>query len=82
MGEPYLLSVEDRDFCTWAGNYRWEEEWSRKELEHRLFEFLSEKEGIDEEDFGRLLDLKIFMIQHKIMLWFLELQGNAKTFQV
>ncbi|MCJ7508165.1 MAG: SpoIID/LytB domain-containing protein [candidate division Zixibacteria bacterium] len=59
MGEPYLLSVEDRDFCTWAGNYRWEEEWNIKELEHRLFEFLSERESIDEEDFGRLLDLKI-----------------------
>jgi stage II sporulation protein D len=59
MGEPYLLSVEDGDFCTWAGNYRWEEEWGRKELEKRLFEFLSEREGIDKEDFGRLLDLKI-----------------------
>lgn len=58
-GEPYLLSVEDGDFCAWAGNYRWEEEWSRRELEQRLFEFLSEREGMDEEDFGRLLDLKI-----------------------
>lgn len=58
-GKPYLLSVDDDEFCTWAKNYRWEEEWDRQELEQRLLEFLSGEGKISLENFGKLTDLKI-----------------------
>ncbi len=57
--EPYLLSVDDDEFCAWAGNYRWEEEWEREDLEQNLVEFLRGEEGMSPQDFGRLTDLKI-----------------------
>lgn len=57
--KPYLLSVKDKGFCSWAKNYEWEEEWSRKELEQKLIKFLSGEQGIKAQDFGRLVDLKV-----------------------
>ena len=57
--KPYLLSVDDKDFCAWAKNYKWEEEWDREELEHKLIKFLSKEQSLDPQDFGSLIDLKI-----------------------
>jgi len=58
-GKPYLISVEDGNFCSWAKNYKWEEEWSRQTLERRLVKFLSEEQGISPQSFGKLKNLVI-----------------------
>ena len=38
--EPYLISVDDDNFCIWAKNYTWEEIWGKKDLEKDLSSFL------------------------------------------
>jgi len=58
-GKPYLISVDDRDFCSWAKNYKWEEEWDRQTLEKRLIKFLSKEQGISPQGFGKLKDLVV-----------------------
>jgi stage II sporulation protein D len=38
--EPYLIPVDDDDFCSWAKNYNWEETWRKEDLERDLTIFL------------------------------------------
>ncbi|MCI0531110.1 MAG: SpoIID/LytB domain-containing protein [candidate division Zixibacteria bacterium] len=58
-GEPYLISHEDSDYCSWAKNYAWEQEWSKAELEESINAFFRVRTGDSTFQSGNLLDLQI-----------------------
>lgn len=57
--QPYLISVNDDDFCSWSKNYRWEESWTKDVLQKNIQEFLDSLRIFPGGDMGNLLDLKI-----------------------
>ncbi len=56
--QPYLIPVSD-DFCSWAKSYRWEETWSRGDLEENLSAYLDTLYVLPEGGFGQLTGLEI-----------------------
>ncbi len=56
---PYLVSVNDDEFCSWAKNYSWEETWSKKDIERNISLYLDSIKLLPEEGFGELIDLVI-----------------------
>jgi len=63
--EPYLIPIDDSDFCSWAKNYRWEESWTKDVLQKNIKAFLDSNKNSPDEKGGdafasfNLLDLKI-----------------------
>jgi stage II sporulation protein D len=65
--EPYLVPVDDDDFCSWAKNYTWEETWRKEDLERNLTLFLDScgvlppdgSPTLTTRGFGNLVDLII-----------------------
>jgi stage II sporulation protein D len=57
--EPYLIPVDDDDFCSWAKNYTWEETWRKEDLESNLTLFLDSCAVLPPEGFGNLVDLVV-----------------------
>ena len=57
--ESYLISVDDKDFCSWSENYSWEESWTKEDLERNIKEFLETTVTFPDGEFGNLLDLQI-----------------------
>ena len=63
--EPYLIPIDDNEFCSWAKNYRWEESWTKDVLQKNIKEFLDSNQNSYDEKLRDadasfdLLDLKI-----------------------
>ncbi len=56
--QPYLIPAVD-EHCSWAKSYRWEETWSRNDLEENLSAFLDTLVIFPEGGLGELTDLVI-----------------------
>ena len=57
--ESYLIPIDDKDFCSWSENYRWEESWTKEALERNIKEFLDTFVTFSDGEFGNLLNLQI-----------------------
>ncbi len=57
--ESYLISVDDKNFCSWSENYSWEESWTKEALEKNIKEFLDTLVIFSAGEFGNLLNLQI-----------------------
>jgi stage II sporulation protein D len=61
-GKPpksYLTPVVDDDFCSWADNYSWEENWTGQGLTNNVREFLRKTNVLPTSQMGNLLDLRV-----------------------
>jgi stage II sporulation protein D len=56
---PYLISVPDKDFCSWYKRYEWRVVWEREKLEQSLPQYLKEHTKYAPEDVGQIKDVKI-----------------------
>ena len=57
--ESYLIPIDDRNFCSWSKNYKWEESWTKETLKRNIREFLDTYVGFPDGEFGDLLNLQI-----------------------
>jgi len=57
--EPYLFSLGDDGFCSWAKNATWQESWSREELEGIVSTYLKAYQEVPEGGIGKILDLQV-----------------------
>lgn len=57
--EPYLASLGDNGFCSWAKNASWQEIWSRQELEEIVSTCLKAYQKVAPEGIGKILDLQV-----------------------
>ena len=80
--EPYLISVDDDDFCSWAKNYSWEETWSKEDLEKNLSAFLDSIGLLPKEGFGNLVDLVIKERSPSGRIEVLEAVTDSGTYQI
>ena len=79
---PYLVSVDDDDFCSWAKNYSWDEAWDRKELERNLSAYLDSLRLLPEGGFGRLVDLVIKERSPSGRIQVLEVVTDSRTYRI
>jgi len=79
---PYLVSVDDDDFCSWAKNYSWEEIWDRQDLERNLSAYLDSLRLLPASRFGKLLDLLIKQISPSGRIEVLEVVTDSGTYRV
>jgi stage II sporulation protein D len=79
---PYLTSVDDNDFCSWAKNYSWEEIWSKKDLEKNISAFLDSFELLPAEGFGNLIDLILKEISLSGRVQVLEVVTDSRTYRI
>jgi len=79
---PYLISVDDDDFCSWAKNYNWEEIWDRQDLERNLSAYLDSLRLLPASGFGRLVDLLIKRISPSGRIEVLEVVTDSGTYRV
>jgi stage II sporulation protein D len=56
---PYLVSVPDKNFCSWYKRYEWRVVWEREKLEQSLPQYLKEHTKYDPEDVGQIKDVKV-----------------------
>ena len=78
---PYLVSVDDDDFCSWAKNYSWEETWDRKELERNLSVYLDSLRLLP-RGFGRLVDLVVKQRSPSGRIEVLEVVTDSGTYRI
>lgn len=57
--EPYLFSLGDDGFCSWAKNATWQESWSREELEGIVSTYLKAYQEVPQGGIGEILDLQV-----------------------
>ena len=57
--EPYLLSLGDDGFCSWAKNACWQESWTREELEEVVSTYLKAHQEVPEGGIGKIQDLQV-----------------------
>lgn len=80
--EPYLNSLGDDGYCTWAKNSAWEESWSREELEEILSEYLSSSQQIPQEGIGKILNLEVLKRSPSGRVSLMELRTDKNIFRV
>jgi SpoIID/LytB domain protein len=80
--EPYLISVDDDDFCSWAKNYTWEETWSKEELERNISLYLDSLSLLPHFGFGNLIDLIIKERSPSGRIEVLEVVTDSGTYQI
>jgi stage II sporulation protein D len=79
---PYLISVDDNDFCSWAKNYSWEEAWDRQDLERNLSAYLDSLRLLPARGFGRLVDLVIKQSSPSGRIEVLEVMTDSGTYRI
>jgi SpoIID/LytB domain protein len=79
---PYLVSVDDDEFCSWAKNYSWEETWDRRDLERNLSAYLDSLRLLSEWGFGRLVDLVIKERSPSGRIEILEVVTDFRTYRI
>jgi stage II sporulation protein D len=57
--EPYLFSLGDDGFCSWAKNATWQESWSREELEEIVSTYIKAYQEVPQGGIGKILDLQV-----------------------
>ncbi len=79
---PYLISVDDDQFCSWGKNYSWEETWGRNDLAKNLSAYLDSLRLLPEQGFGDLIDLvaKERFASGRIAI--LEVTTDSRTYRV
>jgi SpoIID/LytB domain protein len=79
---PYLVSVDDEDFCSWAKNYGWEEIWNVKDLERNLSAYLDSLGLLPEQGLGRLVDLVVKERSPSGRVEVLEVVTDSRTYRI
>jgi SpoIID/LytB domain protein len=79
---PYLVSVDDDEFCSWAKNYSWEEIWDRKDLERNLSAYLDSLRLLSTSGFGRLVDLVIKERSPSGRIEVLDVVSDSRTYRI
>jgi stage II sporulation protein D len=87
---PYLASVDDGNFCSWAKNYSWEDIWSRKDLERNISAYLDSfgllsgdgSTALNAGEFGKLVDLVIKQRSPSGRIEVLEVVTDAGTYRI
>ncbi|MCK4427543.1 MAG: SpoIID/LytB domain-containing protein, partial [candidate division Zixibacteria bacterium] len=79
---PYLVSVDDDDFCSWAKNYSWEDIWDRQDLERNLSAYLDSFGLLPARGFGRLVDLVIKQRSPSGRIEVLEVVTDSRTYRI
>jgi stage II sporulation protein D len=80
--EPYLIPVDDDDFCSWAKNYTWEETWRKEDLERNLTIFLDSCAVLPPEGFGNLVDLVVKERSPSGRIEALDVVTDSGTYQI
>ncbi len=55
---PYLVGVDDRDYCAWAKSYSWTEEFSLSKLQETLDKYFTDKGKCQPGAFGPIRDIE------------------------
>lgn len=80
--EPYLHSLGDDGYCTWAKNSTWEESWSREELEKILSQYLGSYQPIPKGGIGKILNLEVLKRSSSGRVSLLELSTDKESFRL
>jgi stage II sporulation protein D len=55
---PYLVGIDDRDYCSWAKSYSWAESFTISYLQETLEKYFVDKGKCKEGDFGLIKDIE------------------------
>ncbi|HVP35746.1 MAG TPA: SpoIID/LytB domain-containing protein, partial [Terriglobales bacterium] len=80
--EPYLSSLGDNGYCSWAKNATWQESWSREELETIISTYLKSYQEVPPGGTGKLLDLQILKRSASGRVSLLELRTDKGVFRL
>lgn len=80
--QPYLIQVDDDDFCSWSKNYIWEESWTKDILEENVKIFLDSLQISPKGEFGNLLDLNIKQRSPSGRVELLEVVTDSGTYPI
>ena len=79
---PYLVSVWDKDFCSWYKRYKWKVVWEREKLEKSLPQYLKEYAEDPPDTVGQIKDIKIKKRSKSGRVKFLEIKTDKDKFRV
>ncbi|KPL04992.1 MAG: hypothetical protein AMJ73_03060 [candidate division Zixibacteria bacterium SM1_73] len=79
---PYLISVEDNEFCSWAKNYSWEEIWGKEDLERNISTHLDTLGLLPQEGFGELINLVVKERSSSGRIQILEVAADSGTYRI
>jgi len=80
--EPYLFSLGDDGFCSWAKNATWQESWSREELEEIISTYLKAYQEVPQGGIGEILDLQVQKRSPSGRVSLLELRTDKGVFML
>ena len=80
--EPYLFSLGDDGFCSWAKNASWQESWSKEELEEIVSTYLKAYQEVPQGGIGKILDLQVQKRSPSGRVSVLELKTDKKVFRL
>ncbi|MCP4632777.1 MAG: SpoIID/LytB domain-containing protein [candidate division Zixibacteria bacterium] len=78
--QGYLVSINDENYCAWAKNYFWEDEFSKELLERRLNSYYKNKTGVGLS--GTLKDIKVITREESGRINVLKIYTSLKQYEI